>query len=101
MVATGFSATTGLTTDPTAQFAPPQVIPDAAGPTVVAQTPEEFAETRRLVGDTVSEEKVWEPSDEDRNQFATLLNCGKRTIWGPRPTPGRSSWLRWPPVSER
>lgn len=69
MVATGFTAHTGVN-DP--QFIPPQEIPT---PIQVPQT----EETRRLVSQPVQAEELWEPTDEERDQFATLLNCGKRS----------------------
>jgi hypothetical protein len=71
MAATGFTTSTGLTTDPTAQFAPQEApVPEPIQPE---------GETRRLVGEAIQSEKVWEPSDDERSQFATLLNCGKQT----------------------
>jgi hypothetical protein len=70
MVATNFTTATGLTADPGA-YMPSQDIP--------AAPPEEFVETRRLVGEAVQTEQIWEPSEEERDQFATFLNVGKQT----------------------
>jgi hypothetical protein len=69
MVATGFTEQTGLN-DPA--FIPPQEIPI---PTQVPQT----EESRRLVSQPVQTEEMWEPTEAERDQFATLLNCGKRS----------------------
>lgn len=72
MVATGFTSATGLN-DP--HLIPPQDVAPQSIP--VSQ---EGEETRRLVSTPAQRsEDEWDPSDEERDQFATLLNCGKRT----------------------
>lgn len=73
MVATGFTQHTGLTSDPTAQFlAPPQ---ESSGPIQVEPT----EESRRLVSTPVPSEEIWEPDNEERAQFASLMTVGIKT----------------------
>src|SRR6516225_4303989 len=64
---------TKLTADPT-PFLPPQEIPV---PFDISEVPQE--ENRRIVGEPLVGEEVFTPTDEERNQFATLMSCGKRT----------------------
>jgi hypothetical protein len=76
MVATGFTTKTGLTSDPTA-FLQPETIPTAVPPQAPVESPAE--ESRRLVADPTPVEQVWEPTPEERQQFVSLLTCGKKS----------------------
>ncbi len=58
---------------------PPFIAPQEPIPVPPPAPPEEFVETRRVVGELIEDEKVFTPTDEERQQFITLMSCGKRT----------------------
>jgi hypothetical protein len=63
-----------LTAEPPPLIAPQEV---SQQPIPVPQVAQD-GEDRRLVGETPGED-VTKPTDEERNQFITLMSCGKRS----------------------